>query len=145
MLNDIARVASSVKSQPLSAVGYLVSAIPDYVALALQSRLEFRGIGEIMGSEQRGGGMKYRIVMWAGAGFLVAGFWAFYFFPMAPIPITSAEPIWTLARLTCPVVFAGFYFHFPLGVSWALLANAATYALVGLTVETLRRQHKHAN
>jgi hypothetical protein len=48
--------------------------------------------------------------------------------------------MWILARLTCPVVFASFYFHFPLGVYWTLLANAATYALVGLIMETLRQQ-----
>jgi hypothetical protein len=89
--------------------------------------------------------MQFRIVMWAAAGFLVAGFWALYLFPTAPIPIASAEAMWTLARLTCPVVFASFYFHFPLGVCWAILANAATYGLAGLTVETLRRQLKHAN
>jgi hypothetical protein len=82
--------------------------------------------------------MKYRIFIWAGIGFLVAGFWAFYFFPTAPIPITSAEPMWTLARLTCPVVFASFYLHFPIGFYWTLLANAATYVLFGLIVETLR-------
>jgi hypothetical protein len=47
--------------------------------------------------------MKYRIAMWAGAGFFVAGFWAFYFFPTAT-PIISAHPIvWTLSRLTCPI------------------------------------------
>ena len=88
--------------------------------------------------------MKCRIVMWSGVGFFVAGFWALYFFPTAPIPTTSAEPMWTLARLTCPVVFASFYFHFPLGVYWSLFANAANYALVGLTVETLRQQRNHA-
>jgi hypothetical protein len=88
--------------------------------------------------------MKYRIVLWAGVGFLVAGFWALYFFPTAPIPITSAEPMWTLVRVTCPVVFASFHFRFPIGVYWALLANAATYALVGLIMETLRRQLSHA-
>ena len=88
--------------------------------------------------------MKNRIVIWAGVGSLVAAFWALYFSPTAPIPITSAEPMWTLARLTCPVVFASFYFHFPLGVYWAILANAATYALVGLITEALRRQLNHA-
>jgi hypothetical protein len=85
--------------------------------------------------------MKYRLAMWAGAGFLVAGFWALYFLP-APVPMTS--PMWTLAHLTCPVAFASFYFHFPLGVYWSLLANTATYALVGLIVETLRRQLNQA-
>jgi hypothetical protein len=81
--------------------------------------------------------MKYRIARWASVGLLVAGFWAFYFFPTAPV---QAEPIvWTLARLTCPIAFASFYFHFPIGVYWVLLVNAAMYALVGLIVETLRR------
>jgi hypothetical protein len=89
--------------------------------------------------------MKYRIAMWASGGFLVAGFWALYFFPTAPIPITSAEPMWTLARLTCPVVFASFYFHFPLSVYWAILANAATYGLIGLIVESLRPQLHQAS
>jgi hypothetical protein len=88
--------------------------------------------------------VKYRIAMWASAGFLSAGFWALYLVPTAPIPITSAEPMWSLVRLTCPVVFASFYFHFPLGVYGALLANAATYALVGLIMETLRQQLNHA-
>jgi hypothetical protein len=81
--------------------------------------------------------------MWSSAGFLVAGFWAIYFFPTAPIPITSAEPMWTLARFTCPVVFASSYFHVPVGVYSALLAYAATYALAGLTMETLRQQLNH--
>ena len=106
--------------------------------------MDFGGIGETIGSENtRSGGMKYRLVMWAGARFLVASFWALYFLP-APVPITSAEPMWTLARLTCPVVFASFYFHFPLGVYWSLLANTATYALVGLIVDTLRQQVNQA-
>jgi hypothetical protein len=83
--------------------------------------------------------MKYRIARWASAGFLVAAFWALYFFRTAPIPI-QAEPIaGTLAQLTCPIAFASFHFHFPIGVYWVLLANAATYALIGLIVETLRR------
>jgi hypothetical protein len=84
--------------------------------------------------------MKYRIAMWAGAGLLVAGSWALYLFAKAPIPITSAEPLWNLVRLTCPVVFAGFYFHFPVSIYWFFLANTATYALIGLIVETVRQQ-----
>ncbi len=88
--------------------------------------------------------MKYRVLIWAGSGFLVAGFWALYFFPTARVPVATVEPMWTLARLTCPVVFASFYFHFPVGVFNALLANAATYALAGLIVETLRRHPEEA-
>ena len=87
--------------------------------------------------------MKSRIAMSAGAGLLAAGFWALYFFPTGSM--ASAGPMWTLARLTCPVAFASLYFHFPLGIYWSLLLNAATYALFGLTVETLRRRIRHAS
>jgi hypothetical protein len=111
-----------------------------------RSRLEFGGIGEIIGPENsRNGSVKYRIAMWASAGFLVAGCWNLYVLAMAPIQIPSAEPIvWTLVRLTCPVVFASFYFHFGLYFYWVLFANAATYAWVGLIVETLRLQFRRA-
>ena len=30
------------------------------------------------------------------------------------------------------------HFHFALGLYWSLLANAATYGLIGLIVESLR-------
>jgi hypothetical protein len=61
-----------------------------------------------------------------------------------PMQITSEPIVWTLVRLTCPIAFAGFHFHFPVSIYWFFLANAATYALVGLVVETLRRQLHHA-
>jgi hypothetical protein len=86
--------------------------------------------------------MQYRIAMWATVGFLVAGFWAIYLAPTAT-PIISDNPmIWTLGRFTCPVAIAGQYY--PIGLYWALFANAATYALVGLIFETLRKQRHHA-
>jgi len=93
----------------------------------------------------RSTGMNRRIGMWAVVGFLVAGFWALYAFASTPPPLTSADPILTLVELTCPVVLAGFRFHFPVSVYWSLVANAATYALIGLIVESLRRQFRHAN
>ena len=86
--------------------------------------------------------MKFRVAIWAGTGFLVAACWAVY---AAAIPgsVTPAEPIvWTLVRLTCPIAFASFYFHFGVSLYWVLVANAATYALAGLILETLR-QHLH--
>ena len=86
--------------------------------------------------------MKYRIAMWASAGFLVAGCWAFYFAMRSKD--NPIEPmVYTLGFLTQPFVLVSFYFHFPLSVYWVLVANAATYALVGLGVETLRRQLNH--
>ncbi len=85
--------------------------------------------------------MKSRITLWAAAGFITAAFWALYFYPAAPIP---TAPVWTLVRLTCPIVLASDYFHFPVGVYMSMLANAATYAVVGLIAETLRRQLRPA-
>ena len=87
--------------------------------------------------------MKNRIIGWASAGFLVAGCWALYF--AVASKDNPIEPIvYTLALLTQPIAFASFHFHFGIGVYWVLLANTATYALVGLIVETLRRQLHHA-
>ncbi|MFI5095793.1 MAG: hypothetical protein ACHQIK_20390 [Candidatus Acidiferrales bacterium] len=86
--------------------------------------------------------MKYRIAMWAAAGFLVASGWAVYFLvaskdhPIAPI-------VSILARLTCPVSIVGS--HYPISLYAVLAANVATYALVGLVVEMLRRQLNHSN
>lgn len=86
--------------------------------------------------------MKYRIAIWAAAGFLVASAWAVYFFTARKDRLI--EPIVvTLARLTCPVV--NFGSHFPVGLYSALVANVVTYALVGLVVEALRRQFNHAS
>jgi hypothetical protein len=87
--------------------------------------------------------MKYRIAMWASAGFLVAALWALYFAlrskdnPIEPI-------VYTLGYLTQPVALIGFYFHFGMSFYLVILANAATYALVGLIVETLRQRLHHA-
>ena len=85
--------------------------------------------------------MKYRIAMWAIAGFLVAGCWALYALATTPPAMTSADPIMFVVRLTCPVVLVSFY---PLSLYLVLVANAASYALVGLIVETLRQRLNHA-
>ncbi len=84
--------------------------------------------------------MKYRIGIWAGVGFLVAGCWALYALAATPPAMTAADPLVNLVRLTCPIALLSFY---PIRLWWVLLANAATYALVGLIVETMRqRPHK---
>jgi hypothetical protein len=83
--------------------------------------------------------MKYRIAIWGAAGFLVAFEWAVCFFlrnkelPIGPL-------VSTLVRLTCPIAIVGA--HYPVSIYSALAANVATYALVGLVVEILRRQLK---
>lgn len=101
--------------------------------------LEFGGIGETLEQKVAEGiGMKYRVAMWAGIGFLVAGCWAFYAFVTTPPTMTSVDPILTFVEFTCPIVFASLHFHFALGLYWSLLANAATYGLIGLIVESMR-------
>ena len=85
--------------------------------------------------------MKYRIAMWSSAGFLVAIGWAVYFASTSKdIPI--GPMVSTLIRLTCPIAIAGS--HYPISIYLAVVANVATYALVGLMVETLRRQLTHS-
>ena len=90
--------------------------------------------------------MKYRIAVWAGVGLLVAVGWALYSYSAFPSPITRAEPVvWNLAHFTQPIMLASFRFHFGIGVYWVLFANAVTYALVGLMVETLRQRLHHSH
>jgi hypothetical protein len=86
--------------------------------------------------------MKYRIAIWAAAGFLVASGWAVYFVARnKDLPI---EPtVSALIRLSCPIAIVGA--HYPVSLYLAIAANVATYALVGLVVETLRRQFNHLN
>jgi hypothetical protein len=85
--------------------------------------------------------MKYRVAMWATAGLLVAGGWGLYF-ALASKDIPKAPIVYALARVTQPVAIVGWYF--PLSLYLVLAANAATYALVGLIVEMLRRQLSHS-
>ena len=86
--------------------------------------------------------MRYRIAIWAAAGFLVASGWAAYFL-VANKDLPIEPMVSTLVRLTCPVAIVGS--HYPVSLYLALAANVATYALVGLVVETLRRQFNHSN
>jgi hypothetical protein len=85
--------------------------------------------------------MKWRIAIWASVGFLVACCWILYTFATPPehLLMTMREPaVEALAFTSCPIVFAGRYF--PLHFWWIPPINAATYALIGVTVEMLRRK-----
>jgi hypothetical protein len=85
--------------------------------------------------------MKYRMALWASAGFLAAGFWALYFvWANKDAPIDPV--VYVLMRLTCPIAIAGA--HYPISLYWVLVANAATYVLVGLIAEGLQRQFHHS-
>ena len=84
-----------------------------------------------------------RIVMWASAGFLVSVCWGFYF-SSTDKAIAIGPIVYTLTRLTQPVV-AVIVSYEPtalLGVRSVAVWNAATYALVGLIVETIRQHYR---
>lgn len=83
-----------------------------------------------------------RIAVWASAGFSVSLGWGLYFASANKgIPIEST--VYTLAMLTQPTAAIVLYLkpNFPLGLTWVVAANAATYAVLGLIVETIR-QHR---
>ena len=85
--------------------------------------------------------MRNKIGIWAIVGFMVAGFWAVYTLAATPPAFSSADPLLLLVRLTCPIAFLSFL---PIKLYWVLLANTATYALVGLIVESIRLSAKRA-
>jgi hypothetical protein len=85
--------------------------------------------------------VKYRIAIWASAGFLVAGSWALFAFATFPSTNERMRDVWTLVCLTCPVAIVR---HYPISLYEVLAANAVTYALIGLIVETLQHQLHHA-
>jgi hypothetical protein len=87
--------------------------------------------------------MKTRIPVWAAAGFVVASGWAVYFAVASKDhlmgPIVSA-----LVQLTCPIAIVGLHYY-PVSVQLSVVANVATYALIGLALENVRRQLDHSN
>lgn len=72
--------------------------------------------------------MKLRIALWACAGALVAILWTFYM-SAGSMPLGNAS---TVLYVTCPIALAR---HHALSLYSVLLANAASYALVGMVSE----------
>lgn len=85
--------------------------------------------------------MKLRIAIWASVGFFIAAFWAVYALASKPPALTAADPLMILVRVTCPIALFSSY---PMSVYFVLLANAATYALLGWIVTTLGHKLIHA-
>lgn len=86
--------------------------------------------------------MKRRIVIWAGAGFLVACCWVLCTFvtPADHLVMMLREPVTeAVLFITCPVVSA--LRDLPLAFWWVPPINAATYALIGLIFEALRKRN----
>jgi hypothetical protein len=96
-------------------------------AIAMQVRIEWSDIMRI----------GFRIVMWASAGFLISAGWGFYF-AVADKSVPIGPIVYALTRLTVPA--AAVLIHYPLGLRAVEIMNAATYALLGLIMETIRRR-----
>ena len=84
-----------------------------------------------------------RIVMWASVGFLVSVGWGFYF-ANANKSIQIEPTVYNFARLTQPAAAVVLYLNptSPLSLTWVVVANAATYALLGLIATTIRKHHR---
>lgn len=82
--------------------------------------------------------MKYRIAAWATVGLFVAGFWAVLASATFPSTNQVMRNLWILVSTTCPIAVVGR--HYSISLYEALLANAATYGLVGLAVGAARRR-----
>jgi hypothetical protein len=85
--------------------------------------------------------MKYRIAVWAVVGFLVAGFWVLLAFATFPHTNERVRDVWAFVIITCPIAAARRY---PISLYEVLVANAVTYGLAGLVVETFRKRLRHA-
>jgi hypothetical protein len=84
--------------------------------------------------------MRNRVAIWAFVGFIVAACWAFFVLATSPFANERMQGLLPLVWVTCPITLAS---HHPIGLWSVLIANAATYALVGLIVETLRKHPIH--
>ena len=100
-------------------------------AIAMRVRIEWSNIMRI----------GFRIILWAAAGFLISAGWGLYF-AVANKRVQIGPIVYALARLTEPAAAVVIYFNpnYPLGLRAVVIANAATYALLGLIVETTRRR-----
>jgi hypothetical protein len=83
--------------------------------------------------------MKRQITVWAILGALVVVAWRVYISSTLSNPLGAAGVGRALAYLTCPIAMAS---QHPQGFYFVLLANAATYALAGIVVETARRYYR---
>jgi hypothetical protein len=82
--------------------------------------------------------MKLRIAIWTGVGALVVVVWRIYISATLSNPLGRGGLGRALVYLTCPIAMAR---QHPQGFYFVLIANAATYALAGVAVETMRRRY----
>lgn len=81
--------------------------------------------------------MGRKIGIWALVGIIVACCWVVIGIVVGPSYNLGRS---TLVLITAPASFLGR--RVPLTFYWFILLNAATYAVVGLGIEVVRRQHR---
>jgi len=84
--------------------------------------------------------MKHRIILWAGAGFLIASCFVLFTFLMSPESLNAMlhnSAGKALAFVCAPVVFT-LRQHFAIAFWWVPPSTAATYAIFGVIAELLR-------
>jgi hypothetical protein len=89
--------------------------------------------------------MNRRIALWALVGFFVAVLWAIYAGFTRTFPLSLGNPIWPLVELTCPIAAASLHLNFRVSLLGSLAANAATYALIAASIETLHKRLLHSH
>jgi hypothetical protein len=82
--------------------------------------------------------MKSRIAIWATLGAFVVVVWTIYISATLSNPLGRGGVGRALIFLTCPIAMAS---RHPLTFYFVLITNAATYALAGIVVETMRRYY----
>ena len=80
--------------------------------------------------------MKSRIAIWSCGGALIVGLWSPY---LSSMPGSPRGIVAILLDATCPIAIAR---QHHMTIYFVLFANALTYALVGLVIESMRRPMK---
>lgn len=84
-----------------------------------------------------------RIAMWAGLGLFVSVGWGFFFATInKALPIEPAAYVLALVAQPAAGVALSLKPVLHLGLGWVVAINAATYALLGLVVEMIRRHRR---
>ena len=83
--------------------------------------------------------MKSRIAIWATVGAIVVVVWRVYISATLSNPLGTGGLGRALVYLTCPISLES---QHPQGFYFVLIANAATYALAGIVLETTRRHYQ---
>lgn len=102
--------------------------------------MRFQPAGGMIGAGDKGRSLKTRIAIWAVTGMFVVACWTLYIMATRQHPLDPGSVGRALICLTCPIAFLAR--SHAQSIYTVLVVNAATYALAGGVVETIRRHYK---